>query len=244
MATTDSTQDGGQGGAMRWVAVAVGGGLTIYGLSRRSLGGVALAAAGGGLIARNRLKGQAGEQPADGDWEAERENAQAPAATKGSGAVHVEKTITIEKSPADLYQFWHNFENLPRFMDNLDSVTTSGDGRSHWVAKAPLGSHVEWDAEVTGDQENERIAWSSVAEADVQNAGEVRFVPAPGGRGTEVHVSLDYKPPGGKAGAMVAKLFGDEPGQQVGADLRRLKQILETGEVATPEGQPSGRPVK
>ena len=90
---------------MRWVAVVVGGGLTIYGLSRRSLGGVALAAAGGGLIARNLLKGQAGEQPADGDWEAERENAQAPAATKGSGAVHVEKTITIEKSPADLYQF-------------------------------------------------------------------------------------------------------------------------------------------
>jgi uncharacterized membrane protein len=242
MADIESTQQDGQGGALRWAAVAAGAGLAVYGLSRRSLGGVALAAAGGGLIARGLLQGQAGAEPGDDEWETGRERRQD--AAQEAGAVHVEKTITIEKSPADLYQFWHNFENLPRFMDNLESVTTGGDGRSHWVAKAPLGSHAEWDAEVTADEPNQRIAWAAVAGSDVQNAGEVRFVPAPGERGTEVHVRLDYKPPGGKAGAMVAKLFGDEPGQQVGDDLRRLKQILEAGEVATTAGQPSGRPVK
>ncbi|HEX6608072.1 MAG TPA: SRPBCC family protein [Chloroflexia bacterium] len=241
MADMESTQRDGLGDVKRWVAVAAGGGLTIYGLSRRSLGGVALAVAGGGLLARGLLGGQGGAESVDDEWETGRERRQA--AAQEAGAVHVEKAITIEKSPAELYQFWRDFENLPRFMDNLESVTMAGDGRSHWVAKAPLGSHVEWDAEVTADEPNERIAWSSVAEADVQNAGEVRFVPAPGDRGTEVHVRLDYKPPGGKAGAMVAKLFGDEPGQQVGDDLRRLKQMLEAGEVATTAGQPSGRPM-
>jgi uncharacterized membrane protein len=242
MADIESTQHDGLGDVKRWVAVAAGGGLTIYGLSRRSLGGVALAVAGGSLLARGLLGGQGGADPADDEWETGRERRQA--AAQEAGAVHVEKTITIEKSPAELYQFWRDFENLPRFMDNLESVTTMDDGRSRWVARAPLGSHVEWDAEVTADEPNQRIAWSSVAEAGVQNAGEVRFVPAPGNRGTEVHVRLDYKPPGGKAGAMVAKLFGDEPGQQVGDDLRRLKQMLEAGEVATTAGQPSGRPIK
>ncbi len=145
--------------------------------------------------------------------------------------VHVKTSITINHSPEEVYQFWRNFTNLPRFMAHLESVQVLDDRRSRWKASAPAGSSVEWDAEITADEPNRRIAWHSLQNADVANRGEVRFLPAPGGQGTEVHVELRYEPPGGAFGAAVAKLFGEEPGQQVRGDLRRLKQVLETGEV-------------
>src|SRR5213082_3253037 len=107
-------------------------------------------------------------------------------------AMDVKEAITVNRSPEDLYQFWRNFENLPRFMDHLESVQVTGDGRSHWKAKAPAGATVEWDAETTEDRPNELIAWRSTEDADVSNAGVVRFVPAPGARGTEIHVDLRY----------------------------------------------------
>jgi uncharacterized membrane protein len=142
----------------------------------------------------------------------------------------VSQAITVQRAPEDVYGFWRDFENLPRFMAHLESVETV-NGRSHWRAKGPLGTHVEWDAEVVEDRPNELIAWRSVAGADVKNRGMVRFRPAPGGRGTEIVVELVYDPPAGKLGAAVAKLFGEEPAQQIAGDLRRLKQVLETGEV-------------
>jgi uncharacterized membrane protein len=145
--------------------------------------------------------------------------------------VHVRKSITINRSPAELYGFWRDLSRLPTIMRHLESVTDLGDGRSRWKAKAPAGASVEWEAEIVEDQPNELIAWQSVEGADVPNAGSVRFVPAPGGRGTEVHVELRYDPPGGKLGSAIAKLFGEEPGQQVDGDLRRFKQVIETGEV-------------
>ena len=145
--------------------------------------------------------------------------------------IHVRKSITVNRPADEVYGFWRNFENLPRFMDHLQSVQVTGDGRSHWKAKAPAGTSVAWDAETIEDRPNELIAWRSVAGADVPNAGGVRFVPAPGGRGTEVHVDLRYEPPAGKVGQLVAKLFGEEPSQQVAGDLRRFKQVLEIGEV-------------
>ena len=126
-------------------------------------------------------------------------------------------------------------------MRHLESVTMTGARSSHWVAKGPAGSNIEWDAETTEEQENERLAWRSSPDADVQNEGEVRFRPAPGDRGTEITVSLTYHPPGGALGAAVAKLFGREPYQQIGEDLARFKQQQETGEIATIKGQPSGR---
>jgi uncharacterized membrane protein len=157
---------------------------------------------------------------------------------------HVAKAITIKRPVEEVYGFWRNFENLPQFMYHLESVQVRGSGRSHWVAKAPAGATVEWDAETIEDRPNERIAWRSLPDADVANSGTVEFRPAPGNRGTEIHVEIEYKPPAGKLGTLVAKLFGEEPAQQVGDDLRRLKQVLETGEVvrseASPEGQ--GRP--
>ncbi len=145
--------------------------------------------------------------------------------------IRVRKSITVNRPADEVYGFWRNFENLPRFMHHLESVQVTGAGRSHWKAKAPAGTSVEWDAETTEDRPNELIAWRSVEGADVSNAGEVRFVPAPGGRGTEIHVDLRYDPPAGKLGALVAKLFGEEPNQQVDGDLRRFKQVLEIGEV-------------
>jgi uncharacterized membrane protein len=144
--------------------------------------------------------------------------------------INVRRSITIGRPREDVYAFWHDFENLPRFMKHLESVTVTGNGRSHWKAKAPAGSSVEWDAEVTADQPNELIAWHSLGNSDVNNAGMVRFSQAPGGRGTEVHVELRYDPPGGALGALFAKMFGEEPGGQIADDLRRFKQVMEIGE--------------
>jgi uncharacterized membrane protein len=148
-----------------------------------------------------------------------------------SGGIHVRKSLVINHSPEELYRFWHNFENLPRFMYHLESVQPTGDRRSHWVVKGPAGTMVEWDAEITEDRPNELIAWRSLEGSDVDNQGVVRFERAPGNRGTIVRVEIEYNPPGGIIGATIAKLFGKEPGQQVQDDLRRFKQLIETGEV-------------
>jgi len=149
----------------------------------------------------------------------------------------VQKTIIINSSPEEVYSFWRNFRNLPRFMRHLESVEVTGDGdkTSHWRAKALAGQTVEWDAEVVEDRPNEAISWRSMKGADIKNSGWVRFIPATGGRGTLVTVHLEYDAPGGKAGSLVAKLFGEEPEQQVDDDLRAFKQVLETGEVVLSE---------
>ena len=158
--------------------------------------------------------------------------------------MHVTTAITIRRAPEEIYRFWRNFENLPRFMYHLEDVRVISDRESHWVARAPAGARVEWDAEVVEDRPNERIAWRSLPDSDVTNSGWVEFRPATGGRGTEVRVEINYDPPGGKLGALVAKLLGEEPSRQVGDDLRRLKQVMEVGEVvrsdATVVGQGPG----
>jgi uncharacterized membrane protein len=155
-------------------------------------------------------------------------------------AIHVYKTVTINRSAQDLYNFWHRFEKLPTFMRHLKSVEMREGKRSHWVAYAPAGQTVEWDAETIDDEPGKRIAWRST-EGGVENSGAVRFQDAPGGRGTEVSVELDYRPPGGVAGAVLAQMFGEEPEFQILEDLRKFKQVMETGEVAKTEGQPTGR---
>ncbi|MFN2480596.1 MAG: SRPBCC family protein [Pyrinomonadaceae bacterium] len=140
-------------------------------------------------------------------------------------------SLVINRAPEELYQRWRDFESLPAFMHHLESVRVTGEARSHWVAKAPAGASVEWDAEITEDRPGELIAWRSLEGADVYNAGLVRFEPAAGNRGTIVTVEIKYDPPGGLIGADIAKLFGEDPSQQVKADLRRFKQLVETGEV-------------
>jgi uncharacterized membrane protein len=163
-------------------------------------------------------------------------------ATDATRSIRVEKTVTIfDRTPEELYQVWRNFENLPNFMKHLKSVQVLDGTRSHWVADAPLGETVAWDAELLEDRPNQLIAWSSVEGADVENSGFVRFQKAPADRGTEVKVVMEYNPPGGAIGATFAKVLGKEPEQLIGASLRHFKMLMEAGEIATTEGQPSGR---
>ena len=152
------------------------------------------------------------------------------------GSIPVNKSIVVNAAPEELYQFWHDFENLPRFMRHLEQVRVTRGGHSHWAAKGPAGTTVEWDAEITEDRPAELIAWRSLEGADVENSGSVRFERAPGGRGTVVHVEIDYRPPGGAVGALVARLFGEDPEGQLQTDLRRFKQVIETGEVVISDG--------
>ncbi len=141
--------------------------------------------------------------------------------------------LTIACPRDQLYAMWRDFSGLPSFMENVVSVTRQGDGVSHWAVKAPGGGTVEWDARILADEPGRRIAWQSLPGADVDNAGEVRFDDAPGGRGTVVRVRIDYDPPAGAIGRIVAKMFQREPQIQARRDLRRFKQLMETGEIAT-----------
>ncbi len=212
----------------RWGSLITGGALVLSGLSQRSLRG-ALMAIAGGTIAYHGVAGQKSLQ----DTVVE--------ATGLDKPIRVEKTVSIQnKSPEELYIFWRNFENLPTFMKHLKSLTVLNDTRSHWVANAPLGNTVEWDAQIINDLENHLISWASVPGAAVENSGFVRFQAAPPGRGTEVKVVLEYSVPGGSLTAAIAKVFGENPEQQIGDDLRRFKMLMETGEFATTEGQSSG----
>ncbi|GAB3308303.1 hypothetical protein GCM10027451_17160 [Geodermatophilus aquaeductus] len=149
-------------------------------------------------------------------------------------------TTTVLAPPQEVYGFWHRLENLATFMAHLDDVRVTGPSSSHWVASAPFDTVVEWDAVTTGDAP-ERIAWASVEGADVDTSGEVLFVPAPGGRGTEVRVRLRYDVPAGALGRAAARYFGDDPSQALDDDLRRFKQVVETGEVVRSEGAPWGK---
>ena len=167
--------------------------------------------------------------------------ASAKARPRTGRGIHVQKSLIVNRSPQECYSFWRDFANLPRFMTHIESVEVRGDRLSHWVAKAPAGARVEWDAEIVDDRPGERISWRSLPGSDVDNAGTVRFMNAPGNRGTIVRVQMQYQPPGGKVASLVAKLFGEEPQQQIPQELRRFKAILETGEVPTTVGQPAGR---
>jgi uncharacterized membrane protein len=219
----DKQNQGESSDVARWASLISGGAMVLLGLRQRSLRG-ALTAIAGGTLAYQAAKSQGGIQEALGM----------------NQAIKVEKTVTINKPKEELYRFWHNFENLPHFMKHLKSVTVLSDKRSHWVANAPLGASVEWDADIIEDRENEFISWASVEGADVDNSGFVRFKPAPGDRGTEVKVVIEYAPPGGVVASAIAKLFGEEPEQQIGDELRRFKMLMEAGEIATTEGQPKG----
>ena len=151
--------------------------------------------------------------------------------SNGTQGIHAKGTCVVNRPLEEVYNFWRNFQNFPRFMRHLESVEDLGDNRSHWVAKGPAGMKVEWDATIVADVPGEVITWRSLENSDVDNAGAVRFEQAPGGRGTIVKVNFEYNPVGGVVGATVAKLFGEEPSQQLDDDLRRFKQVLEVGEV-------------
>ena len=212
--------------AENWLALGTGALLLLVGASRRSTVGACLALSSTPLLYR----GITGQWPASLNGYSEPDNTKG--ALAGDRGVHVRESIRLEVPVADVYRFWRGLENLPRFMTHLDRVTELSNDRSHWVAAGPAGLAVEWDAEIINEVENKLLAWRSLPGSDVVTAGSVNFDLARGGRSTQVSVHLQYAPPAGNAGAMVASLFGMEPSQTIREDLRRFKQLLEAGESA------------
>jgi uncharacterized membrane protein len=153
----------------------------------------------------------------------------------------VRQALNINRSPEDCYRFWRDFQNFPNFMQHVDEVRMLDATRSHWKVRAPLGRQVEWTAELVSDVPAQQLGWRTLDDAAIANAGVVRFAPGTGGRGTRVQVDLDYAAPLGKAGMRLAQWLGEEPSLQVAQDLRRFKQLIETGEIPTTTGQPAGR---
>lgn len=175
------------------------------------------------------------------DFKASQQLTEVADAIEDDDSIDVTKATLINRPAEEIYRFWRDFKNLPRVMQHLESVEIIDNKRSRWVAKGPSGKRIEWEAETTEDRPNEWIAWRSTEGATVENSGSVWFEPATGGRGTLVRVELNYRPPAGRLGATIAKFLGEEPELQVDDDLRRLKQLMETGEIITTEGQPAGR---
>lgn len=229
------------GNRERLPSAVAGAALVAYGLTRRSLPGVLMAIAGSEMV----LRGATGRCPLYGALgiNTAGKGASANAVVQHNQSIQVKTTITIDKPAEDLYSFWRNFQNLPQFMRHLESVEILDNNRSHWVAKGPAGRRVQWDAEIINEKTNELVAWKSLPGADVPNAGAVLFQRAPGGRGTIVTVELDYAPPAGPLGAMIAKMFGEEPGIQIDEDMRRFKHLMETGETVRSLTKPMGRKI-
>src|SRR5512146_360066 len=159
----------------------------------------------------------------------------------GRTDIYLERSIAVSKSPEECYRFWRSFENLPRFMQSLESVRQLDERRSRWVAKGPMAARLEWTSEITADRPGEELAWRTLDDSGAANAGSVKFEAAPAGRGTIVRVSLHYSPLGGALGAGLVRLLGHDPQSRIREDLRRFKQVMETGEIPTTRGQPTGR---
>jgi uncharacterized membrane protein len=215
--------------AERQVSMIGGGLLALYGLSRLSFKGLAMAAAGGTLFYRG-LTGHCPAYSALGIDTAHPEE------------VLITEAVTIGRSQEELYSFWRDLENLPQFMHHLESVHNLDGSRSHWSARVPGGlGNINWDAEVTETRAFERISWRSLPGAPISNAGTVLFREAPGGRGTEVQVTIAYSPPAGTIGAAAARMLNPALSRMIREDVRRFKSLMEAGEVPTVTGQPSGQ---
>ena len=199
----------------RVISGAAGGALVLMGLKTRGLMGLLLTAAGGYLAYRAAT----GKDPV-------MEAAGLSGTASAAKPIFVEHSVVIDRPAKAVYDYWRKLENLPQIMSHLESVTVLDDKRSRWVAKAPLGTHVEWEAEIVNDKPGERIGWHSLPGATVDNAGSVQFESLEGDK-TRVHVALSYRPPAGPLGAAVAKLFGEEPGQQIAEDLQKFKATFE-----------------
>jgi len=221
------------GRAERWISGAAGAAAIAYGLRRRRLRAVLLPL--GAVLVRRALTGRCEVNQALGRNSALHDGPVSPVASFGRGeGTMIEQSIVIQRPAEDLFQFWRQFDNLPRFMENLESVTILDPHRSHWVAKGPVGTRVGWDAEIHNEIENELIAWRSLPGADVDQAGSVLFTPAVGS-GTEVRVLMRYAAPAGKVGEAVTHILGTAPEQQIADDLRRFKQVMDAREAVPPQ---------
>lgn len=228
------------GSAGRWASAVAGAASLAAGLRRGGTAGVLLVAGGGELLLRavtgrgslqRILEAGGGTRPLS-----------PVVSVRHDEGVKVERSFTVNRPAQELYRFWRELENLPRFMKHLESVRVLDGGRSLWVARGPAGTKYQWEAEIHNERPGELLAWRSVEGADVPNAGSVQFRTAPGGRGTEVRVVLEYEPPAGELGRLAAKLFGQDPDAQVREDLRRFKQVVEAGEIPTSDLRRGGSP--
>jgi uncharacterized membrane protein len=224
---TERSQEVGVGAFARLACIIGGGALAFYGLRHRNLRGLAFALLGGGL-AYCGLKGSA----------LVREDSETVGLTgrrqdEWAGRdIRVEETLTIDCSPEELYQFWSNLENLPRFLTHLDSVQSTGGSGSHWVARGPLGTAIEWDAEMIHDRPNEEVAWRSLPGSAINTEGRVRFQRGRGGRGTDVLVLFVMEPPTSQPEIHMGRLFGRSVEQEIRNDLQQLRTLLEAGELS------------
>ncbi|MFN2508853.1 MAG: SRPBCC family protein [Chthoniobacterales bacterium] len=221
--------------AERIGSVAAGAGLLLYGASRRSLGGILLALLGGALIRR----GATGYCSVYRKLGVNSRQLNRELGVPGNKGIKVVKSVTVARPKDEVYRYWRNLENMPRFMEHVESVRELDGRRSTWVVKGPMGHDVEWTAHIVTDRTGELISWESLPGSEVQNAGSVWFESAGDGNSTEVKVSLQYQPPAGAVGAAVAKLFGEAPDQQLENDLARFKVLIEGGEVAAAAGAPA-----
>jgi uncharacterized membrane protein len=217
------------GRSERLISAAAGVALGVVALRRRRLRSLLLPIAG--TLVSRAVTGRCAINRALGRNTAVGERTSPVSSVGHADGIRVEQSTVINRPREEIYAFWRSFENLPRFMDHLEAVQVLDDRRSHWVARGPAGTRVEWDAEIHNEIANELIAWRSLPGSEVDHAGSVHFTPIPND-GTEVRVILRYDPPAGKVGAAVARLFGEEPSQQVAEDLRRFKQVMEAGEPA------------
>jgi uncharacterized membrane protein len=222
----------------RMLTAIAGGGLLGYGLTRHERAGYWIAAAGGALIVR-AATGYCPLYQALGIRTNKRPRKTPPSVDHGYGT-KVEKSVRIGRPREELYRFWRNLENLPLFMSHLESVRVTGGGRSHWIARGPAGTTVEWDAEIHNEVPREILAWRSLENSEINHAGSVHFTPLDGDRATEVRVVLSYEAPAGKIGKLIARMLGEEPGQQVEDDLYRLKELLERETPPPVVDQPPG----
>ena len=212
----------------RLASLVGGGSLVAYGLAKRNLSGFAMAALGGGLLLRGAT-GHCDVYEALGvstSKEGRGKNVSIPYEL----GIRIDHSVLVNKPVDEVYRFWRNLENLPRFMDHLKSIEVRSETKSHWVAMGPGGMDVEWDAEIIHEEPGKLIGWRSLEGSEVDNAGSVRFEPMTGG--TRVSVSLQYNPPAGSLGAAVAKLFGQDPKRQIRDDMCRFRQLMETGQIS------------
>ncbi|HSM55070.1 MAG TPA: SRPBCC family protein [Candidatus Sulfomarinibacteraceae bacterium] len=217
------------GDSERLLSLAGGGALLVAGLRQGRGVGLLLAPVGvallyRGLTGRSRLY----------------EQLEMDTSEEGSRGIEVRKSVTVNKEPMEVYEFWRELENLPRFMNHLEAVEKVGEGRSCWRVKMAPGPAIEWEAELTEDRPGEVIGWQTLPGSDVAHRGEVHFARAPGNRGTEVTVHMQYRPPAGAAGELFARLANAVTAQEIKEEIRNFKRLLEAGELPTVEGQPAG----
>ncbi|HEV2733502.1 MAG TPA: SRPBCC family protein [Longimicrobiaceae bacterium] len=232
------------GGPERLASLAGGGLLALAGLKRGGLGGVLTALAGAALLERGatghcRVYGGLGLSSAKDDT-GHRLAGPGSVPTFDS-TVTVSNSLTVNRPAGELYRFWREARNLPRFMSRVELVREESPTRARWTMSAPMGRTWEWDAEIVEEEEGRRIAWRSLEGGDLPNRGSVTFAPDTRGEETVVTYRVEFDPPLGALGAAVASVFHEVPEQMARADLRRFKALMETGEIPTTEGQPSCR---